>query len=83
MIYLLHFHANSCHTNAPQCYVYTYVACLVNFCTQGRKIIVFLTRISTFAGMKAVMAKWINGWNGGGGVGERCFISDICNCYVL
>ena len=25
----------------------------------------FPIRISTFAGMKAVMAKWMNGWVGG------------------
>ena len=64
MKYLLHFHGNSGHTIAPQCYFNTYVACRVNFCTQGKEVIVFLTRLSTFAGMEAGRPKWLNGWVG-------------------
>ena len=44
--------------------VETYVACLANFCTKGRQIVVFLTRISIFAGIKAVMANCLDGWVG-------------------
>jgi hypothetical protein len=28
---LLLFHGNNGYANSPQCYVYTYIACLVNF----------------------------------------------------
>jgi hypothetical protein len=30
--HLLHFHSNNGYANAPQCYLYTCIACLVKFC---------------------------------------------------
>jgi hypothetical protein len=32
MLYVLLFHGNNGYANAPQCYVYTYIACLINIC---------------------------------------------------